>query len=131
MAELFTEILSLGEAERASRLDTIIREENELPDDEMANLSKARLLAWLSMDKDVAKQVAEEFQAVMDRMPGKIAMKHATMDQTVSLRFDSDQVTLLAEMDPKIFRSMPGVAIESAATQAPAAPESSPWWKFW
>jgi hypothetical protein len=131
MADLFIEIHSLDEGTRESRLDTIIRGEHELSDDLMASLSRSRLLAWLSMDKAMATQVAEEFQTAMDGMPGKIAMKHATMDQTVSLHFDSDQVTLLAELDPKIFRSMPGVAIKSTEPEAPAAPESSPWWKFW
>jgi hypothetical protein len=100
--------------------------EIELSDDAMVDLSESRLLAWLTMDKAMATQVAEEFQTAMDSVPGKIAMKHATIDQTVSLHFDGDQLTLLAELDPKIFRSMPGVVVESTEPVTPAAPESSP-----
>jgi hypothetical protein len=131
MAEQITEIHSLQDGERGDRLGAIIRGETELSDEAMADLSRSRLLAWLTMDKAMATQVAEEFQTAMDGVPGKIAMKHATIDQTVSLHFSSDQLTLLAELDPKIFRSMPGVAVESAEDEAPAAAESSPFWKFW
>ena len=118
---------------RHESLGSIIGGEVELSDEEMAGLSKSRLLAWLSMDKDMAKQVAEEFQTAMDGAPGKVAMKHATIDQTVSLHFNHEQVTLLAELDPKIFASMPGVG--SVDTDEPAAPVAEeappPWWKFW
>jgi hypothetical protein len=131
MAERFTEIHALEESVRSEQLGSIIRGETELSDDAMADLSKSRLLAWLSMDKAMATQVAEEFQTAMDGMPGKIAMKHATMGQTVSLHFDSAQLTQLAELDPKIFRSMPGVAVESTEPVTPAATDTAPWWKFW
>ncbi len=62
MAERFTEIHSLEEGVRADRMRSIIREETELSDDDMTELSKFRLLAWLSMDKTMAKQVVEDFK---------------------------------------------------------------------
>ena len=133
MAERFAQIHALDAGARSESLGSIIGGEVELSDEEMAGLSKSRLLAWLAMDKDMAKQVAEEFQTAMDGAPGKVAMKHATIDQTVSLHFDHEQVTLLAELDPKIFASMPGVG--SVDTDEPAAPVAEeappPWWKFW
>ncbi len=49
------------------------------------------------------------------------------MDQTASLHFDSDHLTLLAELESKIFRSMSGVgAVVSEETEKPVAAEASP-----
>ncbi len=60
-------------------------------------------------------------------MPGRVAIKHASMDQTASLHFDSDHLTLLAELESKIFRSMSGVgAVVSEETEKPVAAEASP-----
>ena len=132
MVERFTHIQGLDAEARSESLGSIIRGELELSDEEMAELSRSRLLAWLSMDKDMAKSSAEEFQTAMDGAPGMIAMKHATIDQTVSLHFDREQVTLLAELDPKIFASMPGVgSIDTDEPAAPADEDPPPWWKFW
>lgn len=132
MSERFIAIHSLSPDKRVTELETFIRGMDSLPGADMAELSKSKLKAWLSMDKSMAKQAAEEFQEAMDTMPGNIAMKHATMDQTVSLHFSHDEVTLLAEMDPKVFRSMPGVAKTTAAEDIETVPsEADPWWKFW
>jgi hypothetical protein len=133
MVERFTQIHALDAGARRDSLGSIILGEDDLSNDELAEFSKSRLLAWLSMDKETAKQVAGEFQAAMDVAPGKVAMKHATIDQTVSLHFDHDQVTLLAYLDPKIFRSMPGVgSVETDEPETPVAEEAPPpWWKFW
>ncbi len=133
MAELFTNMLSDTEVDRKAKMTVIITEEFDMGDKVMAEMSKARLNSWLAMDKGKAKQIAGDFQAVIDGMPGKIAMRHAIMDQTVSMNYDTAQLTLLAEMDPKVFRSMPGVALpaEADAGDSLVVEESVPWWKFW
>jgi hypothetical protein len=121
MQKRYTELLPLSEDERRSRMLAMAKGENSLSDDKLRAFTKSRLLTWLAMDMDSAKKVAASYAAVMQQMPGPVAMRWIALMQTMAREFSSDQVLKLRALLPTVFGTMPVVAatIKAALTAAP------------
>lgn len=138
MTERFRRLASTEETERLRELEAMVRAEYALPEAELHRFTLSRLRAWLQLheqDRGQASALARAYDAVFQRVPGELAMRRATVVQTVArTELTPEELTALDEMAPTLMQSVahrPGGTTDlRARTEADTAPRK-PRWKFW
>jgi hypothetical protein len=136
MQQRYTEVAALPDGERSTRLRAMAQAEYALPDAELRSFTISRLRALLSIDPEAARTITNTYNAVMQQMPGAIAMRRISLIQTLSREFSLDEQHHLRELMPGVFgdQAVAAPAPTSAAApaaQQPAVPAKKPWWAFW
>jgi hypothetical protein len=121
MRERYTEIAALDEDARKERLKAMAEAEYALPDDKLRVFSLSRLRTWLSLPDDVALAVAHSYDAVMQRMPGPVAMRRVSIVQTLTAEFSTEDEDRLRALVPGVFAGMPSHTRVVADVPDPAA----------
>ncbi len=134
MRPRYMELAGLPEAERVSRLEAMVNSEYALPDEKLRPFTKSRLRTWLGLDADSAKVVIRSYDAVMDKMPGGMAMRQVNTVQTVARQFSHEEQVRLHLLVPAVFVSRATeIATGRSATGAetPRSGGKKAWWAFW
>ena len=86
------------------------------------------------MDPETSKRIALSYDAVMNQMPGPVAMRRVSVVQTLAREFSPDDQARLRALVPRVFA---GGDKPAAAPMAPRiapvqqSPVKRPWWAFW
>lgn len=129
MVETYQALAGMGQSERRSALEEQIGVVYRMDDANLRAMTESRLRAWLRMDPETAKPVAEEFEAVLDDMPAEIAMRRVTVVQLVSMRLSPEEREQLRALVPRVMGNEPHQmgSQPAASDQEPRRP----WWAFW
>jgi hypothetical protein len=143
MCERFRSLLAMGDEERRSSLEAMVRVEYGLPDQELRAFTLSRLRAWVQMadeDRESARSLGKGYDDVFETLPASTAMRRASIVQTIA----THDLTL-AEMDT-LFYIIPGLGRQveqkrppmrsaetlEASAAALAAKRSKPFWsRLW
>ncbi len=135
MQLLFQAIAALPEEEQRTQLRAIANAEYALPDDKLRTLTISRLRAWLQMDPEEARTVANTYDRVVSSMPLSIAWRRVTLVQTLARDFSADEEQRLRTLVPSVFGAAGRrIASEAAGGTAPVPTlpsQKKPWWAFW
>ena len=144
MQQRFEALAGLDQAAREQQAGSMIRAEYTLEAESLANFTQARLRSWMGLAGDNlsrAQDVANAYEKAFERVPGGMAMHHATLVQTVARdRFTPEDMDVLYELIPRHVENVPRAsqeAVERSVGTARltagmvSARESKPWWKFW
>lgn len=133
MEARYTELAALAEETRRSRLLPMAQAEYALSDDALRRFTMSRLQVWLHMDQEMAKKIAESYDAVMTQLPATAAMRRVALVQTLARNFSPDDQARLRTLLPRVFAGAGEAA--QARTRAPepaAAPAmKKAGWQFW
>ncbi|MEO6398199.1 MAG: hypothetical protein ABIP13_06995 [Tepidiformaceae bacterium] len=105
-----------------SAIDTIYG----LPDANLRSLTEARLRSWLAMPPESAALVGNSFEAAMDEMPARIAMRRVTVVQSVAFAFPAEELARLQKLVPRVLGDTP----LPVPKMSKGTPSKRPWWKF-
>ncbi len=130
MKRRYGELAGLSEEERVKQLTEMAREEYEMPEENLHEFTRTRLLVWIGMDVEQVKKVAHSYDTALQALPGTLAMRRVGSVQTVARNFTADQIDHLHAVIPSIVREMPRVVVSSLATDQ-LADKKKAWWKFW
>ena len=133
MFQRYTELASLSEEARKSRLLAMAKAEYALSDAKLRPFTQSRMRVWLTMETENATKVAVSYSAAMDQMPGPAAMRRVALVQTLARGFSPEDRERLAALVPQVFAGRPVlVAKVLGVTPSPMQPSSKkPWWAFW
>ena len=143
MKERFEALASVQAAERDRQMQSMIVAEYTLGVERLPKFTINRLRAWMgiaSENLEQAQLIAGAYDGAFERVPGEIAMRRATLVQTVAREsFSGDDLDVLYELIPNLVGHLPRTsqdALNRAADveRAAAAEQRStrkPWWKFW
>jgi hypothetical protein len=107
MRERYLELAALDEDTRRERLKAMADAEYAIPDDKLRVFSLSRLRTWLALPDDAAQAVAHSYDAVMQRMPGPIAMRRVSIVQTLAAAFSPEDEERLRALVPGVFAGVP------------------------
>ena len=135
MQSRYTELATISEEERRGRLASMAKVEYVLPDDKIRAFHLTRLRVWLGMDPAMIQSVAASYDAIMDQLPGDIAMRRIGIVQTLARSFTVTEQDQLRALLPRVFGDR-GTATSSWAASTGAGlltrrPVNKPWWAFW
>lgn len=136
MCDLLRDVMSLPEGQRATALDGMVRAEYALDEATLHSFTASRLRAWLRLaadDMESARTLSRAWDHVFDGMPAEMAMRRATVVQTVARsELNAEEVAVLFEFIPSIVRQIPRAPSSLSQRVEEAPPEQdTPWWKFW
>lgn len=132
MIQRYTELSSLSEEARRSRLLAMAKAEYALPDAKLRPLTLSRMRVWLKMDSENAGKVAVSYSAAMNQMPGPAAMRRVALVQTLARGFSLEDQERLVALVPQVFAGRAVAASVLSATPSPTPPASrKQWWAFW
>jgi hypothetical protein len=136
MCDLLREVMSLPEDQCATALDGMVRAEYALDEATLHSFTASRLRAWLRLaadDMESARTLSRAWDHVFDGMPAEMAMRRATVVQTVARsELNAEEVAVLFEFIPSIVRQIPRAPSSLSQRVEEAPPEQdTPWWKFW
>jgi len=146
MEERFARLASKAEAERFVEAEAMVRAEYALDDMPLQDFTVSRLRAWIALSKRDPAQASAAVKAydhVFDHLPAEMAMKRASVVQTVArAQLSSDEIEALFDLIPSLVRQLPRAKQEhdrstasqarvEAARQGTAARAKKPFWKFW
>jgi len=139
MRERFRALFSLSDEERRARLAAMIHAEYELPDTELHEFTLSRLRAWIELaaeDREATRALGQGYDDVFDRLPASIAMRRATILQTVAGReLTISDIDTLFDVIPGLTRQLPQKqhAIRSAEAEPVRRKErGKPFWaRLW
>ncbi len=133
MLRRYTELSSLSEEARRSRLLAMAKAEYALSDAKLRPLTLSRMRVWLKIDTETAKKVSDSYGAAMNQMPGPAAMRRVALVQTLAREFSIEDQARLAALVPQVFAAKPVVVAKVlSATASPTPPASKKqWWAFW
>ncbi len=140
MSERFVRLASAEESERIRELEAMVRAEYALPEDELHSFTCSRLRAWIELreqDPGQASALARAYEAVFRRVPGELAMRRATVVQSVArTELSPEELAALDELMPQLLESVPHRSGEAgsgvrARSDVAATPKAKPRWKFW
>ncbi|HEY7268190.1 MAG TPA: hypothetical protein VH951_00050 [Dehalococcoidia bacterium] len=124
----------LEDIELRSETRRLIEAEYSLQDeDELRDVTIARLHSILTLNDDAAHKVATTYDSVMNTMPGDIAFRRAAVVQTVARhQFSVEEEARLRDLFPSVLGEKPK-ELQSATSGSPLVKETKgrPWWKFW
>jgi len=144
--ERFARLAAKAEAERFTEAESMIRAEYSLPDEPLHAFTAARLRAWIALSKRDPAQVtaaARAYDHVFNLLPADMAMKRATVVQTVArAELTSEEIEALFDIIPSLVRQLPRAKQDAARSNASqdrveearvgqAARDKKPFWKFW
>ncbi len=133
MRVVLDEVLALGDAERASAIETMVQREYALDDAQLRPFTISRLRAWLQIaegNMDGATALARGYDAAFDKLGAAMAMRRSTLVQTVA-RHDltPEEVGGLFNLIPSIVRQVPKSVRSTQVYDKPG--RKKPFWKFW
>ena len=146
MRQRFEVLADLDEVARGQQVEAMIYAEYALDDDQLITFTESRLRAWMAMAGDNLERtqsVATVYEQAFERVPGAIAMKRATLVQTVArVALTPEDIDVLYELIPKLVVNVPRASQEameldlSASRKAEASASNEretgkPWWKVW
>jgi hypothetical protein len=132
----YLELAALPEEERREQLKTMARVEYTLPDDKIRPFHLSRLRVWLKLESETVRAVASSYEAIMNELPGEIAMRRVSVVQTLARGFDPADQERLREIVPRVFAESTPLTINRAAEETRRVLEQAPspkkpWWAFW
>jgi hypothetical protein len=143
MEERFARLAARGEDERLAETEAMIRAEYALDDPALHDFTASRLRALIALEqRDPAQANAgvRAYDAVFEKLPAEMAMKRASVVQTVARSdLSGDEIDVLFELIPSLVQTLPHArqdALQQTASQdrVEAARErhkDKPFWKFW
>jgi hypothetical protein len=140
MCAVLREVIALPADQQAAPLEAMVRAEYALDDAALHSFTSSRLRALIKMageNMEGLRVLSHSWDRVFDRMPASVAMRRATIVQTVARSEMSPQeVSVLFELIPSIVQQIPrtptGMTTPAERAAAAAAPPPrKPWWKFW
>lgn len=146
MEERFARLASKAEDERLTEAEGMIRAEYGLEDEHLHPFTTSRLRAWIALEKRdpaQANAAVAAYDKVFDTLPANLAMKRASVVQTVARAdLSGDEIDVLFELIPSLVRTVPRArqdALRSTASQdrveeartSQAVSDAKPFWKFW
>ena len=143
MRERFAKLAGADAADRDRESEAMILAEYTLEDEHLHALTVSRLRSWMALLEDNPEQariVSGAYDTAFQRVPGEIAMRHATVVQMLAREeFGPEDIDVLYELIPNLVGHVPRAsqeALESAAATERAAVAArragrKPWWKFW
>jgi hypothetical protein len=147
MEERFARLAAKGEDERLHEIEAMILAEYSLGEKELQEFTASRLRAWIALeqrDPAQAQAATRGYDRVFDRMPGDLAMRRATVVQTVARQeLSAEEIEALFDLIPSMVRHLPRAKqdimrnvesqnrIEAARTRTAAGRAKKPFWKFW
>jgi hypothetical protein len=137
MTERFRRLASEDEASRLRELEAMVRAEYALPEQELHAFTLSRLRAWIELeehDPGQAMAIAGAYDKVFDRLPANLAMRRASVVQTVArMELTAEEMQHLDLMESRVLASVPHRSGEGAIRQRVAGDTArqKPWWKFW
>ena len=143
MRERFARLAVADAAERDRESEAMVLAEYTLEDEQLHAFTVSRLRSWMALSGDNLEQaqiVSGAYDAAFQRVPGGIAMRRATIVQTVAREeFGPADIDILYELIPRLVGHVPRASqegvervaeVERAAVEARRAGRK-PWWKFW
>lgn len=135
MEARYVALTVLPEEERRARLKVMARVEYTLPEDKLRPFFLSKLRVWLGMDSEVVQKVAASDEAIMDELPGEIAMRRVGVVQTLARSFSLTEQEQLRAVLPRVFGDR-GTATASWEPSRGSGLHSQgrakkPWWAFW
>ena len=135
----YSSLAAMPEEQRREQLKTMARVEYTLPEGKIRPFHTSRLRIWLSMEPDQARLVAASTEAIMNDMPGDIAMRRVAVVQTLARNFNPADQARLRELVPRVFAEQTRFTLDQSATDrrevleraAEAPAPKKPWWAFW
>jgi hypothetical protein len=147
MERRFKEVLALPEGDRFPHLRGMILAEYALEPETLHSFTRSRLRAWVSMAREdlaSAHGVARGYDKVFDSLPAEMAMRRASIVQTVARQdLNAEEIAYLFDVIPSLVRHLPRTpkTLEDGRTPMPAArmataggagpTAAKPWWRFW
>jgi len=145
MRARFADLAAASAPARVLEAEAMVRAEYALEDDALHPFTVSRLRAWIDLsqaDPDQVQAVVAAYDHVFATLPADIAMKRASVVQTVAReQLTSDEIEALFDLIPSLVRQLPRAsqdAARSAASQSRVeearqehAGSRKPFWKFW
>jgi hypothetical protein len=141
MRSILDEVVALPDEARGQTIEAMVKAEYALDNAALHSFTASRLRAWLAMsseDMDAAKKVVNGYDSSFERLPGEMAMRRATIVQTVArAEMTPEEVSGLFELIPSIVRQVPRSApspkyVPAGSSGGASAPaKKKPAWKFW
>ncbi len=137
MVARFCRLASKGDSERTAELRTMITEEYALNADQLHSFTANRLRSLLQLSPADANTIANDYNCVFDSLPSELAMRRASVVQSVARLMTPDEVTSLRALIPSLLtqipagKSMPQDRPAEAAATPPSSPKPHPAWMFW
>jgi hypothetical protein len=133
MQEQLDSVLALEEEERLVAVEDMVRAEYLLADPELRTFTASRLRVWArigSRDMEAARTIARLYDAVFDRLPADLAMRRASMVQSVARAdISAQELETLFEVIPSILRQVPRQRLSGFTSEKPV--RKAAWWKVW
>lgn len=130
----YKELFALAEDERRGRMRSMAAVEYSIEDDKIRPFHLSRLRVWLLMDPAIIQTISASYDAVLDQMPGDVAMRRVGLAQSLIKAFSQTEQEQLRSVLPQIFGDR-GTAASSWRPTADgflARPRAKkPWWAFW
>lgn len=135
MVQRYRAVAGLPDAERDQQLLGMVQAEYALADDKLRDFTRSRLKAWQALEEQVAHRIVKSYDAAMLKMPGKDAMRHVAVVQTVAREMSVEDVKRLGALIPAILAGIPVItgfnrAEPSASQQVAAPPAKKGMWPF-
>ena len=142
MVQLYGELVVLSQEERQSQMLAMARAEYALTDQALRPFTVSRLRAWLTLEPEVAQQIAAAYDAAMLKMSGTHAMRRVALVQTLVRDFSSEDQERLVALVPRVFagvptasaaalaQSMRGAEREAEQAASQQKPAKKGWWPF-
>jgi hypothetical protein len=141
MRAILDEVVALPDEARVDAIEAMVAAEYALEASVLHSFTTSRLRAWLAMsanDMEAAKKVVNGYDTAFERLPGAMAMRRATIVQTVArVEMTPEEVTGLFALIPSIVQQVPRAVPSSMSTPAGGAvaamapAKKKPAWKFW
>ena len=133
MFQRYTELASLSEEARRSRLLAMAKAEYALPDAKLRTFTLSRMRVWLKIDPENAKKMAVSYSAVMNQMPGPAAMRRVALVQTLAREFSLEDREKLVALAPGVFATRPSsvAGVFGVTPSSTTVSSKKPWWAFW
>mgnify|MGYP006865130010 CR=1 FL=1 len=134
MVQRYQELATLPDEELDAQMREMASSEYDLPDQELRDFTVSRLRAWLDLEIDTARKMADSYNRVMETLPGGKAIRQVSMEQTLARAFSPEDQALLVEMEPGIFGAVAFAArlakVDMDTQQALQEPAKRRWWPF-
>lgn len=105
MAQRYTELTSLPEDQRVTRMVAMARAEYALPYEKLREFTMSRLRTWLKLDEKVAVPVVAAYDKAMLQMSSTSAMHRVALNQTLARDFSEEDRDRLSKLIPTGFGS--------------------------
>jgi len=131
----YKELFALDEDERRGHMRSMAEAEYALEDETIRPFHLSRLRVWLLMDPEIIRTIGASYDAVLDQMPGEVAMRRVGLAQSLLKAFSLAEQEQLRSVLPRIFGDR-GTATSSWRPSTAAGFSSrpiakKPWWAFW